>query len=221
MRTLDEVSRGIRSMRANFKLTRERPVCYCKAGDAAVRKLLGEQLEMIQTIGQCGDLMISDMDGKLPADLVSNIIRGNLEMYMTPPKVDHGEQLKKLTKDLAPKLKSCGQLKQKLGKAIDFDAKGLKKMEKNEKKLKQACEKYGLATGELPAMHAALTKLLALASENPNDPAFVAAIAASSAAAQAKVRRHKLQHAFYIAPALSRWLTQTLLDANAVLFCNG
>merc|ERR1712086_589269 len=105
---------------------------------------------------------------------------------MTPPKVDHGEQLKKLTKDLAPKLKSCGQLKQKLGKAIDFDAKGLKKMEKNEKKLKQACEKYGLATGELPAMHAALTKLLALASENPNDPAFVAAIAASSAAAQAK-----------------------------------
>lgn len=193
MRTIDAVSRGIRSMRADFKLTRERPVCYCKAGDAAVRKILTEQVDLIQTIGQSGDFLVSGMDGKLPEDLVSNILRGDLEVFMTPPKVDHGEQLKKLEKDLAPKIKVCNQLKQKLGKAVDFDAKGLKKMEKNEKKLAQACEKFGLATGSLPEMCASLTKLLTLQSENPADPAYAAAIAAASAVAQSKVGNVRVQ----------------------------
>ena len=180
-------------MRADFKLTRERPVCYCKAGDAAVRKILTEQVDLIQTIGQSGDFLVSGMDGKLPEDLVSNILRGDLEVFMTPPKVDHGEQLKKLEKDLAPKIKVCNQLKQKLGKAVDFDAKGLKKMEKNEKKLAQACEKFGLATGSLPEMCASLTKLLTLQSENPADPAYAAAIAAASAVAQSKVGNVRVQ----------------------------
>ena len=60
---------------------------------------------------------------------------------------------------------------------IDFDAKGLKKMEKTEKKLKVACEKYGLpVSAELPLMHKALGDLLALEASNPNDPVYQAAI---------------------------------------------
>ena len=121
------------------------------------------------------------------------MIRSDLVAYMTPPAIDHAAQLKKLTKDLQPRLKSTGQLRQKLGKAIDFDAKGLKKMQKNEKKLKQSCEKYGLAVGEVPAMFEALSSLLELSTSNPSDPAFEAAIAALGAAAQAKVRRPRLR----------------------------
>ena len=65
-------------------------------------------------------------------------------------------------------------------------------MQKNEKKLKQSCEKYGLAVGEVPAMFEALSSLLELSTSNPSDPAFEAAIAALGAAAQAKVRRPRL-----------------------------
>ena len=64
---------------------------------------------------------------------------------------------------------------------------------KNEKKLKQSCEKYGLAVGEVPAMFEALSSLLELSTSNPSDPAFEAAIAALGAAAQAKVRRPRLR----------------------------
>ena len=221
MNTLDEVFRGIRSLRADFKLTRERPVCYCKAGDAGVRKLLADQLGLIQTMGQCGDLNISDMNGKVPGDLVSNVIRGDLEMYMTPPKVDHKEQLKKLTKDIAPKVKSCGALKQKLGKAVAFGAKDLKKMEKNEKKLKQSSEQYGLAvSADLPAMFGALTKLLELeTSAKTADPAYVAAMASCGAAAQAKVRSNCTgQHACLIAVLQT---CQCLLDCCTLFLTGG
>ena len=192
MATLDTVFRSIRSMRNACNLTRERPVCYCKAGDPAERELLTAQVATLQVMGQTGELNITDMDAELPADLMSKVIRSDLVAYMTPPAIDHAAQLKKLTKDLQPRLKSTGQLRQKLGKAIDFDAKGLKKMQKNEKKLKQSCEKYGLAVGEVPAMFEALSSLLELSISNPSDPAFEAAIAALGAAAQAKVRRPRL-----------------------------
>jgi valyl-tRNA synthetase len=193
MATLDTVFRSIRSMRNACNLTRERPVCYCKAGDPAERELLTAQVATLQVMGQTGELNITDMDAELPADLMSKVIRSDLVAYMTPPAIDHAAQLKKLTKDLQPRLKSTGQLRQKLGKAIDFDAKGLKKMQKNEKKLKQSCEKYGLAVGEVPAMFEALSSLLELSTSNPSDPAFEAAIAALGAAAQAKVRRPRLR----------------------------
>ena len=193
MATLDTVFRSIRSMRNACNLTRERPVCYCKAGDPAERELLTAQVATLQVMGQTGELNITDMGAELPADLMSKVIRSDLVAYMTPPAIDHAAQLKKLTKDLQPRLKSTGQLRQKLGKAIDFDAKGLKKMQKNEKKLKQSCEKYGLAVGEVPAMFEALSSLLELSTSNPSDPAFEAAIAALGAAAQAKVRRPRLR----------------------------
>ena len=74
-----------------------------------------------------------------------------------------------------------------MGMSIDFDAKGLKKMEKTEKKLKMACEKYGLpVSAELPPMHKALGDLLALEASNPEDPAYQAAIKSSIASIASK-----------------------------------
>jgi hypothetical protein len=62
MGIVNSVFRGIRSMRSTYQLTRERPVCYCKVGDARVREVVAREIVTVQTMGQCGELKISGMD---------------------------------------------------------------------------------------------------------------------------------------------------------------
>jgi DNA repair ATPase RecN len=123
----------------------------------------------------------------LPEGLVEQSVRSDLMVYMTPPAINYEEELKKLTKDAAAKIKNRDQLLKKLGMACDYDAKGLKKMGKNEKKLKQACEKFGQPVGELPAMAQALAQLLELQASDPKHSSYVAAMECAKKATTAKV----------------------------------
>ena len=47
-KTLDGIFRAMRSMRATYQMTRERPACYLRAADPLVRALVDKEISVIK-----------------------------------------------------------------------------------------------------------------------------------------------------------------------------